>query len=130
VTRDDLQRVLERAAAGWNQGDAAAVADCFAADVDYIDPVRYRLTSREALLPFFEPPPGGHRVDWHTIVWDDAAQSGAVEYTYTGEHRYHGAAVVRLDDDGRIRLWREWQHIDDGRDWDAMLAGPPDESGP
>jgi hypothetical protein len=130
VTRDDLLHALDRAAAGWSEGDAAAVADCFAEDLDYSDPVRYRFTRREELVPFFQPPPGGHRVDWHTILWDDAMQLGAVEYTYTGNHRYHGAAMVGLDDDGRIRLWREWQHVDDRRDWAAMLAGPSADGGP
>lgn len=130
MTRDDLIAALDRAAAGWAAGDAIAVGDAFAETLDYIDPVRYRFARRADLLPFFEPPPGGHHVTWHTIVWDDQAQTGAVEYTYEGHHRYHGAAMVRLDADGRITLWREWQHLDDERDWDAMLAGPPTDGTP
>lgn len=125
MTRDDLRVVLDRAAAGWAAGDAAAVADCFAADVEYLDPFLYRFTRRDDLLPFFEPPPGGHHVTWHSVVWDDEEQVGVVEYTYEGHHRYHGAAVVRLDADGRVALWREWQHLDDALDWDARLGGPP-----
>jgi hypothetical protein len=122
VTRDDLVAALDRAAAGWAAGDAAAVGDAFAEDLVYVDPYRYRFERRADLLPFFEPPPSGHHVTWHTIVWDDAAQTGAVEYTYEGHHRYHGAAFVRLDADGRIVLWREWQHQDDDRDWDAVIS--------
>lgn len=125
MTRDDLRAILDRAAAGWAAGDATAVADCFAADVEYLDPFLYRFTRRDDLLPFFEPPPGGHHVTWHDVLWDDDAQTGVVEYTYEGHHRYHGAAVVRLDADGRIALWREWQHLDDALDWDARLGGPP-----
>jgi catechol 2,3-dioxygenase-like lactoylglutathione lyase family enzyme len=127
VTRDDLVAVLERAAAGWRDGDAAAVADAFAADVEYLDPFLYRFARREDLLPFFEPPPGGHHVTWHQVLWDDTAQTGVVEYTYEGHHRYHGAAIVRLADDGRIALWREWQHQDDAMDWDTRLQGPGDD---
>jgi len=125
VTRDDLRTALDRAAAGWAAGDAAAVGDAFANEVEYLDPFLYHFHHRADLLPFFEPPSGGHHVTWHTIVWDDDAQTGAVEYTYEGHHRYHGAAIVRLDADGRIALWREWQHRDDALDWDARLAGPP-----
>ena len=67
---------------------------------------------------------------WHTVVWDEASRSGAVEYTYEGHHRYHGAVMVHLDDDGRIDLWREWQHVDDERDFAAMLDGPPTDATP
>lgn len=62
---------------------------------------------------------------WHLTVWDDDQGTGVVEYTYEGHHRYHGAAIVRPSQDGRIALWREWQHLDDALDWDARLAGPP-----
>ena len=124
MTRDEFQALLDRAAAGWATGDAAAVGDCFAEDVEYLDPFLYRFDRRADLLPFFEPPPGGHRVTWHSVIWDDEAQTAAVEYTYEGHHRYHGAAIVRPGPDGRIALWREWQHLDDAQDWDSRLAGP------
>jgi len=127
VTRGAFVTALERAGAGWRDGDAAAVADCFADDVEYLDPYGYRFTRRTDLLPFFEPPPDGHHVVWHTIIWDDTTETGAVEYTYEGHHRYHGTAIVRLDGDGRIALWREWQHRDDELDWDARVAGPVEE---
>ena len=124
MTRAAFEDVLRSAAEGWANGDAAAVADCFAADVEYLDPYLYRFTRRDDLLPFFEPPPGGHRVVWHTILWDEDARTGVVEYTYEGHHRYHGAAVARLGPDGRIALWREWQHLDDAATWDQRLGGP------
>ena len=95
MTRDEFQALLDRAAAGWADGDAAAVGDCFAEDVEYLDPFLYRFDRRADLLPFFEPPPGGHRVTWHSVIWDDEAQTAAVEYSYEGHHRYHGAAIVR-----------------------------------
>lgn len=123
MTRALFLAVLDRAAAGWRAGDAAAVGDCFAEEVEYLDPYAYRFTRRADLLPFFEPPAGGHHVTWHSILWDDEAQTGVVEYTYEGDHRYHGAAIVRLDADGRIALWREWQHRDDELDWDSRLRG-------
>lgn len=123
MSREALLAALERAAAGWQAGDAAVVAEAFAEHVEYLDPYGYRFTRRADLLPFFEPPPGGHHVVWHTILWDDVSEAGAVEYTYEGHHRYHGAAVVRLDSDGRIVLWREWQHQDDDLDWESRVAG-------
>jgi catechol 2,3-dioxygenase-like lactoylglutathione lyase family enzyme len=124
VNRAAFLALLDRAAAGWASGDAVAVADCFAADVDYLDPYRYRFRTRADLLPFFEAPPGGQHVTWHTIVWDEEAQTGVVEFTYEGHHRYHGAALAHVDADGRIARWREWQHLDDGQDWTSRLEGP------
>jgi Domain of unknown function (DUF4440) len=126
IGRAQFHAVLERAAAGWHDGDAAAVADCFAEDVEYVDPYRYHFTRRRDLEPFFEPPARGHHVTWHTVTWDDDTETGVVEYTYEGDHRYHGAAIVRLDPDGRIALWREWQHVDDDLDWETRIAGPAD----
>jgi hypothetical protein len=124
MTREDVIALLERLAAGWNAGDADAAAACFAEDVDYADPTRYAFSRRADLLPFFEPPPGGHRVSWHRVLWDDALQTATVEYTYEGHHRYHGTALVDIGDDRLIHRWREWQHLDDTRDWEAFLAGP------
>lgn len=127
MTREAFLAALDGAAAGWRDGDAAAVGECFAEDLEYLDPYGYRFTRRSDLIPFFEPPSGGHHVVWHTIIWDDATETGAVEYTYEGHHRYHGAAIVRLDADGRIVLWREWQHQDDDLDWEVRIAGPGED---
>jgi hypothetical protein len=51
MTRDDPVALAERYAAGLNEGDAAAVAACFAEHVDYADPLRNHFTRREDLLP-------------------------------------------------------------------------------
>jgi catechol 2,3-dioxygenase-like lactoylglutathione lyase family enzyme len=129
VTRRDFQAVLDRAKAGWESGDSEAVADCFAEDVEYGDPFRYRFLRRSDLLPFFEAPPGGQRVTWHAVYWDEAQATGVVEYTYEGHHRYHGAAIARVGPDGRIAQWREYQHLDDATDWETRMRGPePDDA--
>lgn len=123
MTRDEFITLAERYGAGLATGDASAAAACFAVDVDYADPLRYRFTRRAELLLFFEAPPGGHRVTWHRVLFDEAAQAGLLEYTYEGHHRYHGTAIVEVGPDGLIHRWREWQHVDDARDWAAFLGG-------
>jgi hypothetical protein len=122
MTRSAFLLLMERLAGAWNSGDAAAAAACFADAVDYADPVLYRFTRRHELLPFFEPGPEGHHVRWHRLLFDETQQTGVVEYTYRGHHRYHGAAVVKVDAAGLIARWREWQHRSDNRDWSAFLA--------
>jgi hypothetical protein len=123
MTRSDFEQLIARLGAAWAAGDAVEAAACFAETVDYADPTRYRFGSRAELELFFEPPPGGHETTWHRILFDEDANTGVVEYTYLGHHTYHGAAIVEVDEDGLIAAWREWQHLDDGRDWEAFLAG-------
>ena len=127
MDRAGFTSLIDRLGAGWTSGDARAAAGCFAEDVDYSDPRLYRFVSRVQLEPFFEPGPEGHSVTWHRILFDEAAQTGVVEYTYTGHHRYHGAAIVEVGVEGLIVRWREWQHRDDEHDWEAYLAGSPPE---
>jgi catechol 2,3-dioxygenase-like lactoylglutathione lyase family enzyme len=128
VTRAEFIALLDRAVAAWNRGDALAVAACFDEAVEYADPYRYRFTGRSTLVPFFEPPAGGHRVEVHTRLWDADAQAGVIEYTYAGHHRYHGAALVEIGPGGLIRGWREWQHQDDTTDWPTRRGGPPPDT--
>ena len=122
MDRDGFRDVLEVMAAATNAGDADAVAALFAEDVRYSDPTRYSFTRRDELIPFFEPPEGGHSVVWHRIVFDEVEQTGVAEYTYDGHHRYHGAVVVRIEGD-IITGWREWQHISE-LDWDEFVGRP------
>lgn len=124
MDREAFVALLARLGDAWNAGSAEGAAACFAETVDYADPTRYRFASRAALLPFFEPPPGGHEVAWHRVVFDAATRTGVVEYTYRGHHRYHGAAFVEVDDAGLIRRWREYQHLDDEQDFETFVAGP------
>ena len=126
IDRDGFRRLLQTMADGWNEGDAEKVAACFAERVSYADPIRYSFRTRAELLPFFEPPEGGQRTEWHRVVFDEVAQTGAAEYTYRGHRRYHGAVIVVVGD-GRVTHWREWQHVSE-LDWEAFVAGSQDSS--
>ena len=123
MERTGFESLLERLGQAWNRGDARGAAACFAELVDYADPLHYRFGTRTELEAFFAPPPSGHHVTWHRLLFDASVRTGMVEYTYVGHHRYHGAAIVEIDSHGRISRWREWQHLDDVRDWDAYVQG-------
>lgn len=117
----EFRELLERMAAGWNSGDAAMVADCFAERVSYGDPLRYSFNSREELLPFFEPPQGrSQSVVWHRVLFDEVEQTGAAEYTYEGHRRYHGAVIATVEE-GKVAHWREWQHTSD-LEWETFVG--------
>ena len=123
LTKNEFRALVERLAAAWRARDYDAAAACFAEDVRYADPTRYAHAGRAALKAFFADDEGREqKVEWHTVVFDPARQVGALEYTYEGSHRYHGAALVHVSR-GRIDRWREHQHVDAARDWDAFAGG-------
>ena len=122
MNKAEFIELLNTMAEGWNSGDVEKVAACFAEKVSYGDPTRYAFTSRQELKPFFEPPDGGsQQCTWHRVIFDEEAQTGAAEYTYTGHQTYHGCVVARVEG-GVVFDWREWQHTSD-LDWEEFVAG-------
>jgi len=57
---------------------------------------------------------------WHHLVFDEAQQIGAGEYTFTYEVRTHGMVMIRLRD-GKIANWREYE-VESPLDWDALVG--------
>lgn len=121
MTKSEIQDVLQSLAGAWSRRDYATAADFFAADVRYGDPTRYSFNGRVEIRAFFEDDEGyDQSTVWHTIIFDEEQQMGAVEYTYEGTHRYHGTVLVKIED-GKIARWREYQHIDP-REWEDFVA--------
>jgi hypothetical protein len=121
MTSEQFRSLLDQLADGWARRDYAAVARAFAPDVRYGDPTRYSFQDRRTLQSFFEADEGHEqRTVWHTVLFDEAQQIGAAEYTYDGTHRYHGVTLIRVAD-GKITHWREYQHIDP-RPWEEFVS--------
>lgn len=117
MTTHDFADTLKQLAVAWSSKDYAQASRLFADDVIYVDPLRYRLTSRQQLQTFFENDDGlPQQTCWRTVLYDPDTRTGAAEYSYTGSHRYHGMVLIRLNDQGLIDRWREYQHIVD-QDW-------------
>jgi hypothetical protein len=88
-----------------------------------MDPLRYRFSNSADLLRFFEDDEGyPQSTVWHTILFDEARQAGAAEYTYRGNHIYHGVVLIEIQD-GKIVRWREYQHTSE-KDWEAFWDLP------
>ena len=122
MTRDEFVALLERMKAATDENRADDLAACFAEDVDYSDPLRYHFRSRAELREFIDLPEEKLQwVTWHTIVFDEASQTGAVEYSYNETHLYHGLVLVTVAN-GLVTRWREYQHISE-HEFDAFVAG-------
>ncbi len=115
---------METVARGWRTGDARLAADCFAADAVYSEPPDRQLyRGRKALFEFFGGVTGPERpmrMEWHHLVFDEAQQVGAGEYTFELNRRYHGIVLVRIRD-GVIANWREYQY-ESPLDWPTFVG--------
>ncbi|HSC26460.1 MAG TPA: nuclear transport factor 2 family protein [Vicinamibacterales bacterium] len=107
--------LLEQLAAALTAGDHAAAAGCFAEDVRYRDPMRMSIDGRERLRQAFEGEIIAQRLIWRRIVFDEAKQQGAAEFTAHGMSRFHGIVTIAVDDQ-RITRWHALQHVSDF-DW-------------
>lgn len=125
VDAEGFRRLLRAVAEAWNEGDTKAALACFTEDAKYTEPPdAQHYAGRQALNEFFggEDPPS-MRMLWHTIVFDEAQQLGAGEYTFHATNTYHGVAMIRLRDD-LIANWREYQHRSD-LGWEDFTALNP-----
>jgi hypothetical protein len=121
VTKEQFRDMLHTLSDAWARHDYPAAAAFFAEDVQYADPLRYHFGSRRDLQYFFAADEGLPQITvWHNILFDEALQVGAAEYTYQGTHVYHGITIVRVQDE-LISHWREYQHIDP-RPWTAFAG--------
>jgi SnoaL-like domain len=120
VNSKQFREMLQDLANSWSRRDYGSAAAFFTEDVRYGDPVRYSFQGRDQLQAFFEADEGyDQKTTWHTVVFDEAQQVGAAEYSYEGTHRYHGTVIIRVSNE-RISHWREYQHIDT-REWEAFV---------
>lgn len=113
ASRSQFLHLMSTLARGWNSGDAKGAARCFTEDAIYTEPPgRHTYSGRQAIFKFFggyEKPDPPMRMIWHHLAFDEPSQIGFGEYTFQGNHRYHGIAVVRLHG-RRIANWRAYQY--------------------
>ena len=111
MNKEEFRELLRTMEEGWRAGDSKRVAACFSEEVRYSDPVRYAFAGRVELQEFFAQDEGEpQQVTLHRMLFDEAEQMGAVEYTYEHRSRYHGVALVRVCD-GKVTNWLEYQHV-------------------
>jgi len=114
---------MQQLSDAWNKGDARAAADLFAEDALYSSVPNSARAGRAALFDWFGGANGRAKpmqMVWHHLVFDEAQQIGAGEYTFTYEVRTHGMVMIRLRD-GKIANWREYE-LESPLDWDVMVG--------
>ena len=122
MTRAGFVEMLGSMAEAWTARDYEKAIRFFAPDVRYADPLRYSFSNSADLLRFFQDDGDQPQSTlWHNVVFDEARQVGAAEYSYRGTHLYHGVVLIRLQG-GKITHWREYQHTSE-KEWDAFWAG-------
>jgi uncharacterized protein (TIGR02246 family) len=120
LTTSQFEQLMHRVADAWNANDARMAASYFTEDATYSAPGDSHVRcGRQALYEFFVRPRPMH-MEWHHLVFDEARQIGAGEYTFTYDIRTHGVAMVRLVD-GRIANWREYE-IASPLPWEQLVG--------
>jgi len=120
----EFREFLDSLARAWRERRYDDAAGFFASDVHYVDPCRYDLRGRGEVLAFFRDDGGFPQTTiWRRIVFDEATQFGAAEYSYRGARLYHGVALVGLREN-LIAEWREYQHVTES-DWERFFRVSP-----
>ena len=112
LTGAEFRSLMNRLAEAWNAGDARRAVELFTQDAVYSAPPDGRVRrGRDELFRFFGGPTGRPRpmrMEWHHLLFDEASQIGAGEYTFTYDVRTHGVVMLRIVG-GRIANWREYE---------------------
>jgi hypothetical protein len=123
MTRDDVQRWLDRYVEAWRTYDPAAIGDLFSADAEYRyhpwdEPVR----GRDGIVRAWVAPDGNESGRDEPDSWeaayepwvvdgDQAVAVGRSRYFAVDdqpERVYHNAYLLRFDDEGRCREFTEY----------------------
>ena len=124
LTWDEFRALMDRLASSWNSNNAKRAADCFTDDAVYSAPPSSRTHSgRHELFKFFGGQNGRPRpmsMQWHHLLFDQANQIGAGEYTFTYEIRTHGMVIVRVVS-GKIANWREYEQ-ESPLEWETFVG--------
>ena len=109
----DFRALVAAVARGWETGDVELALGAFAPDAVYMEPPDEQLfVGHGELRPYFAAVPPGTIMRVDGAWFDEARQSGAIEYTFASgpddPSADHGVAILELRD-GRIAAWREYQ---------------------
>ncbi len=107
----EFEAIMQALANAWNQGDTQAAADLFSKNAVYSQPPDTQLyQGRDKLYEFFggaNGRPGAMSMTRHHLAYNENAQIGLGEFSFTYGSTAHGVAVVKIEE-GKITNWREY----------------------
>jgi ketosteroid isomerase-like protein len=107
-----FRHLMMQLADGWSRQDTELALDCFTPDAVYMEPPNLQLfVGYEQLRPYFAALQPGTYMQFHSLWFDETAQTGVGEFSFGRAERPtadHGIAVVQLQD-GKIAFWHEYQ---------------------
>ncbi|HUF38027.1 MAG TPA: nuclear transport factor 2 family protein [Anaerolineales bacterium] len=130
--------LMHRLAAAWTEQDTDAALACFTPDAVYLEPPDVQFyRGHDQLRAYFGALTAGTTMRFHQLWFDEAAQTGAGEFTFghvNNETADHGVVVVELAG-GRIAVWREYPRKgpaefesfagSEGKDWQWHIGNYP-----
>jgi ketosteroid isomerase-like protein len=116
VTRDEVQRWLDRYVEAWRSYDEAVIGDLFAEDAEYrYHPWDDPLAGRAAIVESWTAPenrdePGAWTAEYRpwAVDGDRAVATGISRYDdRQGRREYHNVFLITFDGDGRCASFTE-----------------------
>jgi hypothetical protein len=110
LNSDQFVDLMNTTAKGWSTQDVEMSLSCFAEDAIYMEPPSSQLYKGHVeLRRFFKALNKSHSMTFHNLWFDEQAQSGVGEFTfsYGSDTASVGVVVVELSE-GKISFWREY----------------------
>ena len=122
ISVNDFEKIMTALAVARSEGNAAQAADLFTENAAYGNPGSGPThKGRAALRKLFSRAsarPG--KFEWHHLLFNEPDQIGAGEFTLEGGRRYHGMAIVKIEN-GKISHWREYP-VPSSLSWEKVTA--------
>ncbi len=110
ITTQEFKDLLLNISNGWSEQDTDLALSSFHVDAIYMEPPNIQYyRGHEQLRPYFEALESKHQMLFHTIMFDEANQVGAGEFTFSDGKAISdvGVAIIKVKN-GKIFFWREY----------------------
>jgi len=111
IDQEEFYQLMNNVATGWSTQNTDLALSSFDEDAIYMEPPNIQYyRGHKQLRPYFDEPGENHKMEFHSLWFNESNQSGVGEYTfsYGKDTSDVGIVVVELRK-GKIKFWREYQ---------------------